>query len=141
MQSYYIQPASVDVQAAIVVDKEHIYPTRLVQRSAECVHHPLLLLVLGLFEAHQTNVLTREQDCLPPVECDAVVLSKGVHVALGQVIQQTNAGFRNGVGLLFGRRVEDAEFLDYRLLQNVRVVAPAKYAKERGTPERAEAVD
>jgi len=141
VQSYYVEPAPVDMQTTVVVDKEHIYPTRLVQSSAECVHHSLLLLVLILPEAHQAYIFAREQDRLPPVERGAVVLGKVVHVALGEVVQHTCARSRDGVGFLLGRRVEDAEFIDYRLLQNVRAVAPAEYAKEGGTPERAETVE
>ena len=97
MQSYYVEPAPVDMQTTVVVDKEHVNPTRLVDSPAEPVHHPLLLLVFGLLETHQPNVLAREQDRLAPVERVPVVLGKGVHVPLGEVVQQTDASVRDGV--------------------------------------------
>jgi len=120
----------VHVETAIVKDEQGGNPTDLVHRALEPELSALLVLVLAGFQPEQADVLCAQQNHLPRVKVEPIVLCAGMHVPLSHVVQLVHIGAQDGVRFLHGGSAHDAE-LGYQRLDLV-VDAEVGVASEHG---------
>ena len=113
MQGDNLQTTS-NVQAPVIVHQDNVELPWVVGGAAE--HVPDALRLLVLVRLVRACRLRAQQDGLPPPERCLVVLGRGVHVALRQVVQLADCRVRDNVALLLRRAVVDAQRPDDRLL-------------------------